>query len=107
VLWSPPWRIDITASAKEGANNIEVAVTNVWANRLIGDEKEPADFEWQKGDTRYSDGEYLKEFPDWFLKHEPRPSKTRYTFTTWNYFSKDVPLTPSGLVGPVKVVIEA
>jgi hypothetical protein len=106
VLWTAPWRIEIGSAAKEGANTIEVAVTNVWANRVMGDEKEPADIVWHPGDTRYSDGAYLKEFPDWFLKREPRPVKSRYTFTTWNYFTKDVPLTPSGLVGPVKIVAE-
>ena len=50
----------------------------------------------------------MKEFPDWFLKHEPRPSKERYTFTTWNYFhNKATPLYPSGLLGPVKIIAEA
>jgi hypothetical protein len=106
VLWTPPWRIDITSAVKAGTNTIEVAVTNVWANRLIGDEKQTSDFEWEHGDTRYSDGLFLKEFPEWFLRHEPRPSKSRYTFTTWNYFAKDTTLTPSGLMGPVKIVTE-
>jgi hypothetical protein len=106
VLWTTPWRIEITSAVKVGANTIEVAVTNVWANRLIGDEKQPPDFEWGYGDMRVGDERFLKEFPEWFLKHEPRPSKGRYTFTTWNYFSKDKTLTPSGLMGPVRVVSE-
>ncbi len=106
VLWTTPWRIDISSAATTGNNTLEVAVTNVWANRLIGDEKQPSDFEWEHGDTRYSDGLFLKQFPEWFLKHEPRPSKGRYTFTTWNYFAKETALTPSGLMGPVKIVGE-
>jgi hypothetical protein len=106
VLWTTPWRIEISSAVKAGANTLEVAVTNVWANRLIGDEKQPSDFVWEHGDTRYSDGLFLKEFPEWFLKHEPRPSKARYTFTTWNYFSKDTTLSPSGLMGPVRIVAE-
>jgi hypothetical protein len=106
VLWTTPWRIEVTSAMKMGANTVEVAVTNVWANRLIGDERQPADFEWEHGDTRYSDGLFLKEFPEWFLKHEPRPSKGRYTFTTWNYFAKETALTPSGLMGPVRIVSE-
>jgi hypothetical protein len=106
VLWTTPWRIDISAAVTAGKNTLEIAVTNVWANRLIGDEKEPSDFIWEHGDTRYSDGLFLKEFPEWFLKHEPRPSKGRYTFTTWHYFAKETPLTPSGLMGPVKIVGE-
>jgi hypothetical protein len=106
VLWTSPWRIDITSAIKPGSNLIEVAATNVWANRLIGDEQQPPDFEWQHGDTRYSDGLFLKEFPEWFLHHTPRPSKSRYTFTTWNYFANDTKLTPSGLIGPVQIVSE-
>jgi hypothetical protein len=107
TLWTFPWRVDISSAIKAGDNKIEVAVTNVWANRLIGDEQEPADFIWQEGDPRMKGGYFLREFPDWFLKHEQRPSKGRYTFTTWNYFSKDSPLSPSGLVGPVRIVTEA
>jgi len=107
VLWTTPWRIEVTSAVKAGDNAIEVAVTNVWANRLIGDETQPSDFEWEHGDTRYSDGLFLKEFPEWFLKNDPRPSKGRYTFTTWNYFAKETPLTHSGLIGPVKIVAEA
>lgn len=41
VLWKPPYRMDITAAAKPGANKIEVRVTNVWKNRLVGDAKLP------------------------------------------------------------------
>jgi hypothetical protein len=107
VLWTAPWRIDISSAIKPGTNFIEIAVTNVWANRIIGDEKQPADITWHPGDTRYSDGAYLQEFPDWFLNHTPRPSKNRYSFTTWNYFTKEAPLIPSGLYGPVKILTEA
>jgi len=77
-------------------------VTNVWANRLIGDEQEPSDMEWLPAD--HGAGWYLKEFPDWFLNKTPRPSKARYSFTTWNYFKKDSPLISSGLLGPIHIV---
>jgi hypothetical protein len=43
----------------------------------------------------------LKRFPEWFVKDRPRPATGRYCFTTWNYFSRDSPLVPAGLVGPV------
>ena len=42
VLWKPPFRIDIRSAAKSGANELEVKVTNLWPNRLIGDLKLPA-----------------------------------------------------------------
>ena len=46
VLWHPPYRLDITAALKPGANSLEIAVTNTWHNRLIGDEQQPADVTW-------------------------------------------------------------
>ncbi len=104
VLWTPPWQVEITGIVKEKANKLEIEVTNVWANRLIGDEQEPADCQWLPGHMGY--GGYLKEFPEWFIKNQPRPSKGRYCFTTWNYFNKDSPLVSSGLLGPVTLLTQ-
>jgi hypothetical protein len=39
VLWSAPFRLDITNALKAGDNRIEIKVTNLWANRLIGDKQ--------------------------------------------------------------------
>ncbi|MEO7211771.1 glycosyl hydrolase [Mucilaginibacter sp.] len=101
VVWTAPWGVSIPAGILKSKNNkLTIEVTNVWANRLIGDEQEPADCEWLHGQWG---GDYLKEFPDWFLKNEQRPSKGRYCFTTWNYFTKDSPLISSGLIGPVSL----
>ena len=106
VLWTAPWQIDISRHLRAGANLIEIAVTNTWANRLIGDEQEPADIVWEVGDAHVTPGQQLKEFPEWFLKGEPRPSKGRYTFVTWNYFNKDSKLVPAGLLGPVRLLYQ-
>ncbi|TCD28554.1 hypothetical protein EZ456_03960 [Pedobacter psychrodurus] len=103
VVWTAPWSVKIPAKLLKAKNNkLEIEVTNVWANRLIGDEQEPADMEWLPG--HMNSGSYLKEFPDWFLNKTARPSKGRYTFTTWNYFSKDSALISSGLIGPVRIM---
>jgi hypothetical protein len=107
VVWTAPWRIDISPVVNVGTNRLEIAVTNTWANRLIGDEQEEADVTWTAGDPVLKGGYFLKEFPDWFLKKQPRPSKERYTFTTWNYFhDKSAKVRPSGLLGPVRVIAE-
>ena len=107
VLWTAPWRLQLPSSLLKPTNNqLEISVTNVWANRLIGDEQEPDDCEWLPNQYFYNSGKYIKKFPEWFLKKQPRPSKGRYCFTTWNYFTKDDPLVPSGLLGPVRVIKE-
>lgn len=41
VVWKAPFTVDITKELKAGDNRIEVRVTNLWPNRLIGD-KQPA-----------------------------------------------------------------
>ena len=105
IVWTAPWRINIPSELLKNKNNrLEIEVTNVWANRLIGDEQEPEDAEWLPG--HLWGGNYLKEFPDWFINNKSRPSKGRYCFTTWNYFTKESPLVTSGLLGPVRIVKE-
>ena len=41
ILWKPPFRVDVTEALKPGANHLEIAVTNLWPNRLIGDQTLP------------------------------------------------------------------
>jgi hypothetical protein len=37
ILWKPPYRMDVTQALHPGKNALEVQVTNLWVNRLIGD----------------------------------------------------------------------
>ncbi len=93
IAWKPPYRVDISAAVREGANELEIDVVNLWINRLIGDEQLPLDSNWK-------DFETLLDWPEWFLKGTPRPSG-RFTFSSCRHYTKDTPLVPSGLLGPV------
>lgn len=103
IVWCAPSRMTIPDGVlAKGENTLEIEVTNTWANRFIGDEQEPDDCEWKVGHLGNT-GRYLAKFPDWFVRCEKRPTK-RIAFATWNYFTKDSPLVPSGLIGPVRFV---
>jgi len=69
ILWKPPRRVDITGVVHPGKNRLEIRVTNLWPNRIIGDQ---------------------------FL-----PEPQRLTRTNIRKFTKESPLLPSGLLGPV------
>ncbi|HEX3625644.1 MAG TPA: glycosyl hydrolase [Verrucomicrobiae bacterium] len=73
VVWDKPSRIDITTAAKQGRNDLEITVVNLWPNRLKGDEM--------------------------------LPEKKRFTATNIHKFGKASPLLPSGLIGPVTVLV--
>src|SRR5262245_21759511 len=61
--WKPPFRADVTGIGRPGKNELLVRVTNLWVNRLIGDEQFPDDCTW-KGIT-------LAEWPSWLLEGKP------------------------------------
>jgi hypothetical protein len=37
ILWKPPFEADVTDALKPGANRLEIKITNLWPNRMIGD----------------------------------------------------------------------
>ena len=43
LTWAPPYRLDVSAALKLGANKLEIAVTNEWTNRQIGDRLLPVE----------------------------------------------------------------
>jgi hypothetical protein len=95
ILWKPPFRVDITGAARPGKNKLEIKITNLWPNRLIGDEQLPDDREWN--------GKRLRAWPQWVLDGKPSPTG-RFTFTTWHHWTKDDALLESGLIGPVRLI---
>ena len=116
-LWRPPFRLDITDAVKTASVqqqgravaprpplsfDLEIKVTNLWPNRLIGDDALPEDCEW-KGTIRNGLKEIgVKEIPQW-VKDGKRSPTGRHTFTTWRHWAKDEDPLPSGLLGPVQL----
>jgi beta-galactosidase/beta-glucuronidase len=39
IVWKTPFRVNVTGALKPGANALEIKVTNLWVNRLIGDQQ--------------------------------------------------------------------
>ena len=100
VLWTPPFRVDISRWALSGENVIEVRVANQWVNRLIGDERIPVEYAYQVGGGKFTEGA-LQQLPEWLGKPDAASQNKRHTFMTWRHYTADSPLLPSGLLGPV------
>jgi hypothetical protein len=73
ITWAKPHRFDITGFIKNGENLMEIKVANTWCNRIIGD--------------AITGEKYTST------------NITRVDLLTWD----QVPLNPSGLLGPVTV----
>ena len=99
VLWKPPFRIDITDAVTAGTQKLSILVTNLWPNRLIGDDALPPDVEWLPPQGAYQP---IKEIPQWVKEGKKSPTG-RHTFTTWRFWKAEDPLLPSGLLGPVRI----
>lgn len=95
VLWKAPFRMNIDEFVKKGTNNLEIKVTNLWSNRLIGDEKLKLDYPRK--------GKRAMPLPNWLKNKTERPSN-RTTFASWNHYNRNDDLLTSGLLGPVKLI---
>ena len=83
--------------------DLEVNVTNLWPNRLIGDDRLYAeDCEWNGKIAKGKKEVSLAKIPEWVKEGKPSPTG-RHTFTTWKHWSKEDDLLPSGLIGPVRL----
>ncbi len=78
VLWTKPFRTEITGELQKGENTLKIKVVNSWFNRVAGDEM----------------------FPD-------KKNYTKTNIVLINDFRgnprKEIPLEPSGLLGPVTI----
>ena len=102
TLWKPPFRVDISDAVQSGENNLEVKVTNLWVNRLIGDEYFPAWAGRINGD-KVKRGRNYSSFPDWLKSGEPLPEGDKKAFSVWCHYTKNDELINSGLIGPVTI----
>ncbi|MGF7149848.1 hypothetical protein FHS96_003505 [Sphingomonas zeicaulis] len=117
VVWKEPYRVDITDVVKPGANQVSLAVTNLWANRMIADAALPEEGKYVEGDWAIGEdwsaddnrrtpvmARKIAELPDWYKAGEAKPEGGRVTFSTWNFYRANEPLLDSGLLGPVRLV---
>ncbi len=81
VAWTDPWMVDLTGALKPGDNALEIDVTNLWVNRLIGDAGLPEDQRHTRTNVALRGGER--------------------DFKAYQGFASTDPLLPSGLLGPV------
>jgi hypothetical protein len=84
VVWTDPWMADLTGVLKAGANQLEIEVTNLWVNRLIGDAGLAED----------------KRLTKTIVRRRPE-DKVRSPHLR-GYLATD-PLVTSGLLGPVRL----
>ena len=94
ILWKAPFRIKLDDHLVAGENSVDIQITNLWPNRLIGDERLPVDYTTKKN--------MVNKWPDWLAKPASRTSG-RTTFPSFHHWNKDDKLKTSGLLGPVRL----
>ena len=105
--WKPPFVLDVTDALKKGENTLEISVTSVWKNRLIGDTLLPEKVK-RKG---YSG--VVTELPEWVTDPRKIPAdRKQRTFLVYQPYLEckrvsaeevETQLAPSGLAGPVEI----
>ncbi len=93
VLWKAPFRIELKDAVRKGENQLEVRITNLWTNRLIGDARYPEDTPGKYG--------IPESWPAWLSDTTVKRNSNRITFSTWKHWDENSPLQSSGLLGPV------
>ena len=107
ILWTPPYRVDITKYIKSGNNTIEIAVTNTWKNRLVGDERYPENHAFAASrEARMVGTSGITKIPDWFIQDLPKPDNKRVAFVTWKHYTVESPLLDAGIIGGVKIMAQ-
>jgi hypothetical protein len=79
IVWTAPFRVDISNELKRGSNRLQISVVNSWYNRVAGDQIFPERKQFTQTNI--------------MLKHDFRGRPI-----------EKIVLEPSGLLGPVKVL---
>jgi len=94
LVWLSPYRIEISGAARAGANQLEIRVANLWANRLNADSLRPESERFTRSNL---DRIQTDPTSDSSYGRVPK-GKTRPVY-------KEIPpLMQSGLFGPVQVI---
>jgi len=78
IVWTAPFRVEISEELQKGENTLEIKVVNSWYNRVAGDQTFP--------DKK----QYTSTNIDLKYDFRGRPNE-------------EIPLEPSGLLGPVTI----
>jgi len=54
IVWTAPWRVEITSALKAGTNELEIEVINLWPNRRIGDASLPEEKRYTHSNINFS-----------------------------------------------------
>ena len=94
LSWLPPYRIEISGAVHPGANQVEIRVANLWANRLNGDSLLPESERFTRSNL-----DRIQTDPTSDSSYGRVPGgKTRPVY------DKIPPLMKSGLFGPVRMI---
>jgi hypothetical protein len=77
TVWTKPFRIGLGDDLKKGDNTLRIKVVNSWYNRVAGDEISPGDRRFTSTNAVLQGGAYTNK----------------------------ISLEPSGLIGPVRIMI--
>lgn len=95
LIWKAPYQLDVTGMLKEGKNQLLIKVTNLYPNRIIGDEHLPEKYE-------YDEYGRIRQLPAWYIAGD-KDERERVLFLPWKHYKQDDPLLESGLLGPVRL----
>ena len=95
VAWCAPWEVDVTAAVRPGRNALRVEYANNWHNRLVGDCSLPPERRVTRSAVRY-----------WNVPRTGRGDNP-WTLRPTLYSGPSAydPLQPSGLLGPVRLMV--